>query len=353
MVIQHTNPLSSDLDHILAHTEGLWEELRGNRIFITGGTGFIGCWLLESFAWANDKLHLNASALVLTRNPQTFQQKGPHLASHPAIRFHTGDVRNFKFPVGSFSHVIHAATETSAKLNEEYPLTIFDTILEGTRHTLQFAQECGARKFLLTSSGAVYGKQPPKMTHIPEDYQGGPGPTDPRSAYGESKRAAELLCTLFAKQYGLEVKIARCFAFVGPYLPLDAHFAIGNFIKDGLRGGPIQVNGDGTSYRSYLYAADLAIWLWTILFRGASCRPYNVGADVDIQIGVVAKVVAESFNPVIKVNVVQQAMPGRPAERYVPSTQRAQIELGLRSKIDLHEAIKRTVAWHSQVYGKE
>jgi dTDP-glucose 4,6-dehydratase len=158
---------------------------------------------------------------------------------------------------------------------------------------------------------------------------------------------------MYAKMYGLQTKIARCFAFVGPYLPLDIHYAIGNFIRDGLQGGPIRVNGDGTPYRSYLYAADLALWLWTILFRGASCRPYNVGADVDIQIGVVAKVVAESFNPVIKVNVVQQAMPGRPAERYVPSTQRAQIELGLRSKIDLHETIKRTVAWHSQVYGKE
>jgi dTDP-glucose 4,6-dehydratase len=347
------NPLASDLDHILAHTEGLWEELRGKQIFITGGTGFIGCWLLESFAWANDKLGLNASALVLTRNFEAFRQKAPHLTSHPSIKFHIGDVRNFEFPQGHFSHIIHAATEASAKLNDENPLLMFDTIVEGTRRALDFARHCGTKKFLLTSSGAVYGKQPPEMTHIPEEYTGAPDPTDPNSAYGEGKRAAEILCTMYAKMYGLQTKIARCFAFVGPYLPLDIHYAIGNFIRDGLQGGPIRVNGDGTPYRSYLYAADLALWLWTILFRGASCRPYNVGADVDIQIGVVAKVVAESFNPVIKVNVVQQAMPGRPAERYVPSTQRAQIELGLRSKIDLHETIKRTVAWHSQVYGKE
>jgi nucleoside-diphosphate-sugar epimerase len=344
--LQIGNPLENDLEHILAHTAGLWDELRGQRIFITGGTGFFGCWLLESLAWANDKLGLDVSALVLTRHPEAFRSKAPHLAAHPAIQFHQGDVRSFDFPVGHFSHIIHAATEASAKLNAEDPLLMLDTIVEGTRRTLEFAWRCGARKLLLTSSGAVYGKQPPDMTHIPEDYPGAPDPTDLRSAYGEGKRAAEMLCTLYARQFELQTKIARCFAFVGPYLPLDIHFAIGNFIRDGLRGGPIQVKGDGTPFRSYLYAADLAIWLWTILLRGAPCRPYNVGSEESVTIAEFAHLVAQSFTPPVAVKIARAAALGQPAERYVPATRRAEADIELRQWITLPAAIQHTISWH-------
>ena len=338
------NPLAVDLDHILTHTEGLWEDLRGKRLFITGSTGFFGCWLLESFAWANDKLDLNASALVLTRNYDAFKKSAPHLAANPAIQFHIGDVRDFNFPKGEFSHIIHAAaTSASATFHGEDPLVKFDTVVEGTRHTLDFAVQCHARKFLLTSSGVVYGKQPPDMTHIPEDYCGAPNPADPNSAWGVSKWAAEFLCTLYSRKYGIETKIARCFSFVGPYLPLDIHYAIGNFIRDGLNGGPIQVNGDGTPYRSYLYAADLAIWLWTILFKGELCRPYNVGSEEDMTIADLANTVAQSFQKPIEVRIAKSPAPNMPPERYVPSTKRAREECGLHQIIDLREGIKRTL----------
>jgi nucleoside-diphosphate-sugar epimerase len=339
------NPLATDLDHVLAHTTGLWEELRGQRIFITGGTGFFGCWLLESFAWANDKLNLNASALVLTRNVESFRNKAPHLASHPAIQFHPGDVRSFEFPEGQFSHVIHAATEASAKLIEENPLLMFDTIVEGTRRTLEFARHSGVKKILLASSGAVYGRQPSEIRHLPEDYTGGPDVAEARSAYGEGKRAAEMLCTLYAKQHGLEPKIARCFAFVGPYLPLDIHFAIGNFIRDGLKGGPIQVNGDGTPFRSYLYAADLAIWLWTILFKGQSGRPYNVGSEDDRPIAAMANAVAKIALG-LQVTIRQRPQPSSGVSRYVPQTRRAADELGLQTWISLEDGLTRTWNYH-------
>ena len=339
------NPLATDLNHILAQTPELWEELRGQRLFITGGTGFFGCWLLESFVWANDQLGLNASAVVLTRDPAVFQRKAPHLANHPAITLHAGDVQTFAFPAGRFSHVIHAASQIG-KINTENPLLMFDTMVAGTRHTLEFARQCGATNFLLTSSGAVYGHQPPGMTHIPEEYPGAPSTSDPVEAHSEGKRTAELLCTLYAKQYGLHPKIARCFAFVGPYLPLDTHFAIGNFIRDALAGGPLRINGDGTPYRSYLYAADLAVWLWTILLRGQPCRPYNVGSEDGRPLREIAQLVAKASGQ----HEVQIAYPpaGGPAPRYVPAVGRAGAELGLQGTVDLDEAIRRTLTWHQK-----
>ncbi len=339
------NPLAQDLDHVLIHTEGLWNELRGERLFITGGTGFFGCWLLESFAWAVDRLGLNASALVLTRAPDAFRQKVPHLADHPAIQLQMGDVRSFPYPTGHFSCIIHAATEASAQLSETNPLLMFDTIVDGTRSVLELARHCGARRFLLTSSGAVYGKQPPEITHIREEYSGAPDPTDPRAAYGEGKRAAEALCSLYAWQYGLEVKIARCFAFVGPYLPLDAHFAVGNFIRDALAGGPIHVKGDGSPHRSYLYAADLVVWLWTILLRGASGRPYNVGSEETISISNLAELVAGKFDPKPRVDIALPPAETTLPSRYVPCTKRASGELQLCQTVEVSASIAKTLAW--------
>jgi nucleoside-diphosphate-sugar epimerase len=200
----------------------------------------------------------------------------------------------------------------------------------------------GATKLLLTSSGAVYGKQPAEMTQLPEDYPGAPDPLDPNSAYGEGKRLAELLCTLYHRQHGIETKIARCFTFVGPYLPLDTHFAIGNFIRDARAGGPIVVNGDGTPYRSYLYAADLAIWLWTILFRAPAGRPYNVGSDQAVRIAELATTIAGCFHPAPAVRITRTPIPDQPATRYIPSVRRGRAELGLEQTLDVRKSIQKT-----------
>src|SRR5712664_1345529 len=100
-----------DMDHILSHTRELWKDLRGRSVFLTGGTGFVGAWLLESLLWANDKLDLGVCVVVLTRNPERFREKAPHLAGHSAVRLLGGNVVGFDFPEGSFPFVIHAATE--------------------------------------------------------------------------------------------------------------------------------------------------------------------------------------------------------------------------------------------------
>lgn len=334
------NPLASDLDHILRWT-GVWEELRGRRIFITGGTGFFGRWLLESFAWANESLSLDASACVLTRDPASFRSQAPHLAGNPALTLLPGDFTSFDFPSGNFHVILHAATVAG----EASPLDLFEANLQGTRRVLEFARHCGAQRFLFTSSGAAYGRQPGNMPAIPEDYAGAPATTDGGSAYGESKRACEFLCTMYARQYGFAAPIARCFAFSGPHLPLDLGFAIGNFVRDALRGRPILVAGDGTPRRSYLYAADLAIWLWTILFRGESGRIYNVGSSEDLSIAELANKVVDILRPGSRVSIAGIPVPGAPPARYVPFARRAEEELGLKVRVSLEEGIRRMASW--------
>jgi dTDP-glucose 4,6-dehydratase len=344
MVKRHLSII--DLDLILGQTLSLWEEMRNQQIFITGGTGFFGCWLVESFVHINNALNLNARATVLTRSPLAFAIKCPHLISDPAVTLLPGDVRTFDFPKGEFSFVIHAATEASAKQAAEEPLQMLGTILSGTERTLQFAARHGTKKILLTSSGAVYGPQPSEITHVDENYCGGPNPLDPSSVYAEGKRVSEQMCALYSKHMDMEIKIARCFAFVGPHLPLDAHFAIGNFIGDVLAGRPIRVSGDGTSRRSYLYAADLASWLWTMLFHAPSLVPINVGSSNDLSIRELADTVAAVLNPQIGIHIARQPIPGAPPLRYVPSVDRAEQLLGLKETINLQESIYRTAAWY-------
>ena len=350
-----TNPLADDLAHILAHTGGIWENLRDQNVFVTGGTGFFGRWLLESFAHANYALKLNARMVVLSRNPSRFAQEAPHLGESASIHFVRGDVQTFDAAEvraqldvdapGRYAFVIHAATDASAKLNSENPLLMIDTILRGTRAALEFAVATDASRFLLMSTGAVYGRQPPEMTHIPEEYTGGPDPTNPNSAYGEGKRLAELLCACFHKHYRIEPVIARCFAFVGPGLPLDSHFAIGNFIKDALDGKPIQVKGDGTPRRSYLYAADLTTWLWKLLIKGRAGAAYNVGSDEALTVGEAAALVA-SVGGRLAVDFQCQPPIAVSGDFYVPSIRRAAVELGLKPTINLRSAIQKTISWH-------
>lgn len=336
----------TDLNLVLRETQSLWESMRGQRIFITGGTGFFGCWLVESFCHINRELNLGATATVLTRSPSAFQAKAPHLANDPAIELLAGDVRDFAFPDGDFRFVIHAATDASARQAAETPLDMLSTILAGTRRALDFAAAHGTTRFLLTSSGAVYGRQPSAMTHVPESYAGAPDPLDPASVYAEGKRVAELMCALYQKTAGIECAIARCWAFCGPHLPLDAHFAIGNFIRNVLRGEAIHIQGDGTARRSYLYGADLAIWLWTMLFRAPSLTPINVGSDQDLSILELAQQVARVLHPSTPIHVAGQPVPGATPSRYVPSIDRAKELLGLRPTVSLDETILRTAAWH-------
>lgn len=330
-----------DLEHILSHTADVWEGIRNKLIFITGATGFFGKWLLESFVYINKKLGLNAIVYALSRDPESFLAQFPFYKNEPSVFFLKGNILDFEFPETSFDFIIHAATDADAKLNSERPLLMLDTITEGTRRILEFAKDQPLQSLLFTSSGAVYGKQPETVTHVKETESFHVDINDSRSAYAEGKRLAELYCSIYYSHYSLPVKIARCFAFVGPYLPLDKHFAIGNFILNALQGQDIIIKGDGTPYRSYLYAADLTVWLWKILLQGENNTPYNVGSNEDFDLKTVATTVAE-LTPNIQVQVLTTRDDSKPVERYVPDVSFAKKKLGVEVSFNLVDSIKRT-----------
>ena len=341
---------SEDLDHILTHTRDIFASLDGARIFITGGTGFFGHWLLESLLHAIRELHLNIRATVLTRNALAFTHKAPHIAQDPAITLLEGDMRTFTFPTEPHTHILHAATDSTVRTTEA---DLAASILAGTQRILAFAShsQLGTRnpqldskplRLLFISSGAVYGRNITRVPSIAEDF---PLPTTPAipGNYDEAKRAAEALCL----QAPVDPVIARCFAFVGPHLPLDQHFAIGNFIRDALAGTPIHIKGDGTPLRSFLYMSDLAIWLWTMLANAEPNRAYNVGSDESVSIADLAYLVAATLSPGLPVQIDGTPNLNTPPPTYVPEITRAQTELNLRVTIRLAEAIRRTAAWHS------
>lgn len=296
----------SDLALILEKTRPHWEQIQGQRLLITGGTGFFGRWLVESFLCINRRLNLNASITILSRNPERFLQAMKHLADDPALTLVLGDAETFVFPDEECSYIIHA----------DY---------HGIKRVLSFAQQCNAKRLLLTSSGAIY---------------------EPGDAYADEKIQAEALCTEAYRKTGLETVIARCFAFVGPHLPLDKHFAIGNFLGNALRQEPIHIQGDGRTIRSYMYAADLTIWLWVLLFAGQPDSPYDVGSPQAFTIQEVAHTVAHLIDPPLPVHIGAHSSVMLKRNRYIPNLERAMEELGLSIYTDLETALQRTLTWY-------
>ena len=300
--------------------------LLNRRIFFTGGTGFFGKSILD-YLKRHPDFRAGDEWTILSRDPEKFKVRNASLLEQDReIDFVAGDVRDFKVE-GRYDEIIHAATAAVTTLSDE---EMTSTIVEGTQHVLAFAKTCGAKKILLTSSGAVYG---PQVAPVGED-----APCKPVTAYGKGKLEAERVCAAS----GLDAKIVRCFAFTGPYLNRDIHYAIGNFIRDCLAGKPIVIKGDGTPQRSYLYADDLVEWLFAILDRGVPGRPYNVGSPEALSIREVAERVRSALEAENDIRALGVPVPGVVPSVYVPDVSRVMRELGVRVTVDFAESVRRS-----------
>lgn len=304
--------------------------MRNKRIFITGGTGFFGKSLFRHCRELEEN-----DIVLLTPEPEKEIRESPFLCANKRIEFLYGDIRDFEFPGRDFDYIFHGAT-TSCKIISDDEMR--SVVIDGTKHILNFAkQNKNLSNLLYISSGAVYGNK--YNFPLNEDLH-----CAPINVYGRSKFAAEQLCC----NSGVPYSIARCFAFVGEYLPLNAHFAIGNFIRDCINNKSIIINGDGTPIRTYLYSGELAHWLWMILSKGESGGTYNVGSDQEISICELAEIVRRVARTRNEIKVLSPPN-GVTPHRYVPDISKILSKLKLKVNTSLEDAIKKTLeynGWH-------
>lgn len=321
-----------DLDEILSRSEDDVRRWAGARLLITGGTGFVGRWLVSALLHAEDTLGLGMRLTVVTRSPS----RAP---AHPAVDVVVSDVRDLP-PLGSFDAVIAGAAASSAAPGsaDATPASIATTVLADVHQALRAAS--GGR-LLLLSSGAVYGAGigRPRTEHD----RSAPDSCDPKSTYGQAKRLAETLCAAATAAGQAETVAARIFTLLGPGIPLDAHFAVGNMLGDVLARRPIRILGDGTAVRSYLYAGDLVVWLVRLLTAGRPGTAYNVGSPQAVTIRELADLAAAYAEPAVPVHV--EGRPGL-ASHYVPDTRLAAEEMGLAAWTSLPDALARTLSFH-------
>ena len=334
-----------DQTHIIEQIGDSWVKLKEKKIFITGGTGFIGKWLTGSLIRANDVYSLDCKITILTRNSNLFRASNSYISNSPIVSFLDDDVRTLKKSNEKYDYVIHAATDVALSTSA---FDTFDVCYNGTRNILEYSINSDASSFLLLSSGAVYGKQPYELSSMSELYNGFPNRMSDKSAYGLGKISAEWMASQYSQKFGLNTKIARCFAFVGPYMPMDKHLAIGNFIKDCIIGNSISVNGDGSPIRTYLYSADLTIWLWRILLDGNNGDIYNVGGDKQISVEELAILVKKLINPSACIKLMREKNDNIFSERYVPDINLARINLNLLPIVSLEQSILSTSKWFMQ-----
>lgn len=308
----------------------LARKMAGAKLFVTGCTGFFGKWLLSSVMAANDYFHAELRVNCLSRSPKRIVDSFPSLWARDDIEFIEGDIRSFNAPFADVDYLIHGATPSTGQTQD---MELQSVIVDGMKRVLDIS----ARRVLFISSGAVYGPQPDGMKGLSEGVE-----CRPCNVYGEAKLEAELLCV----NSELDTVIVRPFAFIGPYLPLDAHFAAGNFFKDALHGRNIAINSDGTAIRSYMYPTDLCNWLFRALLLGENNDIFNVGSDEEVSILELAKLINDCRGKGGEVEIRRTTSPDSPRSRYVANIEKAMRVLNVTVEVGLRDAIQRTLKFY-------
>ena len=332
-----------DLDRILDCSRRDMLSLKGCSLFLTGCTAFIGKWLMESLLWANQQLTLGLRLTVLTRSPTSFLDAMPHLAAHKSLSLVQGSILCLPGPdIPRCDLAIHGVNLPN-DARTSWPARHMLTVVSGTEALMNMAARKGCRHILLLSSGAVYGSPLSQKTPFAEDAL--PVDLHEPAVYGNTKRFVESYARAKGQELGIAISIARCFAFIGAYMPLNERNAMSSFLLHALRRQPITIQGDGTPLRSFLSGRDLSIWLLAMLSRGNG-RVYNVGSRHVFPLRKWAQKVLTCAELPEDFLVVQgKALRGNAPDVYVPDTSLARNALQLAETASPEENIMTTLNW--------
>lgn len=315
------------------------------NIVLTGASGFVGKWIVGSWLMACEMLGGTGRILLTCRRPDALVNEFPKLVENKRVEFFASDIRSLNVDLGfKPDTLIHAATAASESLNLTQPMEMIDVIVSGTRQALKFAEDFGVNKFVNLSSGAVYGTSANSQSGFCESDKTAPDLSNGMNAYHEAKRLAELLVLIECDRLKISSVSLRLFAFLAPFLPLDTHFAAGNFLRQASLGQDIVVRSDGRSIRSYQYGTDLARYLICATVRNLNRRAYNVGSPIPISIKDLAFAIRDQVFPAGEVKVL--GANSSPSDtHYFPSTDLIKQEINIQKEVPIHEAINRTFRW--------
>ena len=330
---------NSDLNLIVHNPYIPWRKFENSKILIYGGTGFIGSWLTTALEKANSELGLNIDVSIVTRDAHAARVKFGSTDSG-GIQFIEHD---FAFgPLNDFfeaDYIFHGGTPTRVSTGSNNPVNLLNASVNAANHSIQ----CKSFRFEVPmavhlSSGAIYGQQSMENSHRSEDDNA----ADELDAYGQAKLATDRVLQDAFDAGKIRFQSPRLFAFAGPLLQLDAHFAVGNFMLDGVQGKPISVNGNPSTLRSYMYPSDLIIALLVI----ATYDEYlnvNIGSEESISMSNLAYLISRLTTQ----KEVLFTNPNLNPSNYVPSTSRLKSILPEYKFLTLEDSLRRWIDWIS------
>lgn len=340
---------TEDIAEIVERAHDDLMNLTDKRILITGGTGFLGKWMLQSLIASNKQLNLNLEIAVASRNPTEFTARFPWSRAR-GVTFHEVDIsmtdNKGRLNLPSADVLVHAAANAASNPVNASVEEVIQTTIVGTLNVFRTAAIVGCERAINISSGAIYGHQPEDVLKLHESHFFGPNPLDIRAGYHHSKRMGEYIAQSISHDSGIEVVTARLFSFLGPHLPTDSYFAAGNFIGDAVAGRTINITGDGSPVRSYQYPTDLIVALLALLVRGRNGLAYNVGSEESVSLLALAGLISALSHARPSIKVSGRGGTNLAGQRYVPDLQRLKHELHFTNAVDLQEAVRRTLKWY-------